>query len=111
MIPIGAKQHHVASLGTWLWYVRRVEWQLEGDSKDIETTSCFTNGETKARREAIQWVTCTVTRNQYCGQEATIRTEYGKTEWFPVGKCVRQAFILSPYLFNPYVDVSYEKLG
>ena len=39
-------------------------------------------------------------RNLYAGQEATVRTEHGTTDWFQIGKGVRQGWILSPCLFN-----------
>ena len=39
-------------------------------------------------------------RNLYAGQEATVRTEHGTTDWFQIGKGVRQGCILSPCLFN-----------
>ena len=39
-------------------------------------------------------------RNLYSGQEATVRTGHGTTDWFQVGKGVRQGCILSPCLFN-----------
>ena len=39
-------------------------------------------------------------RNLYAGQEATVRTAHGTTDWFQIGKGVRQACILSPCLFN-----------
>ena len=39
-------------------------------------------------------------RNLYAGQEATVRTGYGKTDWFQIGKGVHQGCILSPCLFN-----------
>ena len=43
-------------------------------------------------------------RNLYTGQEATVRTGHGTTEWFQIGKRVRQACILSPCLFNFYAE-------
>ena len=39
-------------------------------------------------------------RNLYAGQEATVRTGHGTTDWFQIGKEVRQGCILSPCLFN-----------
>ena len=39
-------------------------------------------------------------RNLYAGKEATVRTGHGKTDWFQIGKGVRQGCILSPCLFN-----------
>ena len=43
-------------------------------------------------------------RNLYVGQEATVRTRHGKTDYFQIGKGVRQGCILSPCLFNLYVE-------
>ena len=43
-------------------------------------------------------------RNLYAGQEATIRTGHGTTDWFQIGKGVRQDCILSPCLFNFYAQ-------
>ena len=43
-------------------------------------------------------------RNLYAGQEATVRTGHGTTDWFPIGKGVRQGCILSPCLFNLYAE-------
>ena len=43
-------------------------------------------------------------RNLYSGQEATVRTEHGTTDWFKIGKEVRQGCILSPYLLNFYSE-------
>ena len=46
----------------------------------------------------------TLTRNLYAGQEATVRNGHGTTDWFQIGKGVRQGCILSPCLFNLYAE-------
>ena len=43
-------------------------------------------------------------RNLYAGQEATVRTGYGTTDWFQIGKGVHQGCILSLCLFNLYAE-------
>ena len=43
-------------------------------------------------------------RNLYAGQEATVRTGHGTTDWFQIGKGVYQGYILSPCLFNFYAE-------
>ena len=43
-------------------------------------------------------------RKLYAGQEATVRTQHGTTDWFQIGKGVRQGSILSPCLFNLYTE-------
>ena len=48
-------------------------------------------------------LTCLL-RNLYAGQEATVRTEHGRTDWFQIGKGVHQGCILSPCLFNLYAE-------
>ena len=48
-------------------------------------------------------LTCLL-RNLYAGQEATLRTGHGTTDWFQIGKGVRQGCILSPCLFNFYAE-------
>ena len=50
-------------------------------------------------------------RNLYAGQEATVRTGHGTTDWFQVGKGVRQGCILSPYLFNFYAEYIMRNAG
>ena len=41
-------------------------------------------------------------RNLYAGQQATVRTGHGTTDWFQIGKGVHQGYILSPCLFSLY---------
>ena len=48
-------------------------------------------------------LTCLL-RNLYAGQEATVRTGHGTTDWFQIGNGVRQGCILSPCLFNFYAE-------
>ena len=48
-------------------------------------------------------LTCLL-RNQYAGQEATVRTGHGTTDWFQIGKGVHQGCILSSCLFNFYEE-------
>ena len=48
-------------------------------------------------------LTCLL-RNLYAGQEATVRTGHGPTDWFQIGKGVRQGCILSPCLFDLYAE-------
>ena len=50
-------------------------------------------------------------RNLYAGQEATVRTAHGTTDWFQIGKGVRQGCILSPYLFNFYAEYIMRNAG
>ena len=47
----------------------------------------------------------------YTGQEATVRTRHGKTDWFQIGKGVCQGCILSPCLFNLYVEYIMRNAG
>ena len=50
-------------------------------------------------------------RNLYAGQESTIRTGLGTTDWFQIGKGVRQGCILSPCLFNYYAEYIMRNAG
>ena len=50
-------------------------------------------------------------RNQYASQEATVRTGHETTDWFQIGKGVRQGCILSPYLFNLYAEYIMRNAG
>ena len=55
-------------------------------------------------------LTCLL-RNLYAGQEATVRTGHGTTEWFQIRKGVCQGCILSPCLFNFYAEYIMRKAG
>ena len=55
-------------------------------------------------------LTCLL-RNVYAGQEATVRTGHGTTDWFQIGKGVRQGCILSPCLFNSYAEYIMRNAG
>ena len=50
-------------------------------------------------------------RNLYAGQEASVRTGHGTTDWFQIGKGVRQGCILSPCLFNLYAEYIMRNTG
>ena len=50
-------------------------------------------------------------RNLYAGQEATVRTGHGTTDWFQIRKGVCQGCILSPHLFNLYAEYIMRKAG
>ena len=50
-------------------------------------------------------------RNLYAGQEATVRTGHGTTDWFQIGKGVRQGCILTPCLFNLYAEYIMRNAG
>ena len=55
-------------------------------------------------------LTCLL-RNLYAGQEATVRTEHGTTDWFQIGKGVCQGCILSSCLFNFYAEYIMRNAG
>ena len=58
----------------------------------------------------LDHLTC-LRRNLYAGQEATVRTRHGITDWFKTGKEVRQGCILSPCLFNFYAEYTIRNVG
>ena len=55
-------------------------------------------------------LTCLL-RNLYAGEEATVRTEHGTTDWFQIGKGVHQGCLLSPCLFNLYAEYIMRNAG
>ena len=50
-------------------------------------------------------------KNLYAGQEETVRTGYGTTDWFQIGKGVHQDYILSPFVFNLYAKYTMRNAG
>ena len=55
-------------------------------------------------------LTCLL-RNLYAGHEATVRSQHGATDWFQIGKGVRQGCILSPCLFNLHAEYIMRNTG
>ena len=55
-------------------------------------------------------LTCLL-RNLYAGEEATVRTGHGRTDWFQIGKGVCQGCILTPCLFNLYTEYIMRNAG
>ena len=55
-------------------------------------------------------LTCLL-RNLYAGQDATVRTGHGTTDWFQIGKGVGQGYILSPCLLNFYAEYTVRNAG
>ena len=55
-------------------------------------------------------LTCLL-RNLYAGQEATVRTGHGTTDWFQIGKGIHQDYMLSPCLFNLYAEYIMRNAG
>ena len=60
--------------------------------------------------ETPDHLTCLL-RNLYAGQEATVRTGHGTTDWFQIGKGVHHSCILSPRLFNLYAEYIMRNAG
>ena len=60
--------------------------------------------------DILDYLICLL-RNLYAGQEATVRTGHGTTDWFQIGKVVHQSCILSPCLFNLYAEYIMRNTG
>ena len=74
-------------------------------------TVCITiNGKILKEMGIPDHLTCLL-RNLYAGQEATVRTGHGTTDWFQIGKGARQGCILSLCLFNLYAEYIMRNAG
>ena len=71
------------------------------------TTNC---GKFFKRLGIPDHMTCLL-RNLYAGEEATVRTGHGTTDWFQIGTGIRQGCILSPCLFNVYAEYIIRNAG
>ena len=69
-----------------------------------------TNWKILKEMEILDHLTCLL-RNLYSGQEATVRTEHGTTDWFQIRKGVCQGCILSPCFFNLYAEYTMQNAG
>ena len=78
-----------------------------GDTGSIPGSGRFFGG---GNGNPLKHLACLL-RNLYAGQEATVRTGYGTTDWFQIGKGVHQRCILSPCLFNFYAEYIMRNAG
>jgi len=69
-----------------------------------------TNWKILKERGILGHLTCLLS-NPYAGQVATVRNGHGTTDWFQIGKGVHQGCILSPCLFNLYVEYTMRNAG
>ena len=87
-------------------------WKKQENSRKTSASALLTMWTTtncgKYLEMGIPENTCLL-RNLYVNQEATVRTGHGTTNWFQIGKGVRQGHILSPCLFNLYADYIMQK--
>ena len=79
------------------------EWDGEGDWRGFRIRHAHTSMGIHPRYILADHVTCRL-RNLYAGQEGTVTTEHGITDWFQIGKGVGQGCILSPCLLNLYAE-------
>ena len=96
-------------------------WKKQESSRKTSVSALLTMPKTLTVWITINWkilkemgipdhLTCLL-RNLYVGQEATVRTGHGTTDWFQIGKGLRQGYILSPCLFNLYAEYIMRNAG
>ena len=93
-------------------------WKKQDSSRKTSISSLLT-----MPKSLTVWITVTVENSSrdgntrppdlplYAGQEATVRTGHGATDWFQIGKGVHQGCILSPCLFNLYTEYIMRNTG
>ena len=91
-----------------------VSWKKQESSRKVSISAFLTMPKPLTVWITINWkilkemgipdhLTCLL-RKLYAGQEATVRTGHGTTDWFQIGKGVRQGCVLSPCLFNFFAE-------
>ena len=106
----------------WDCKIRQLPWKQSGSSsmkKQESSRKTFASTILTRPKPLTMWITANwkilkemgipdnltcLLRNLYTGQEATVRTGHGPTDWFQIGKRVCQGCILSPYLFYLYAE-------
>ena len=98
-----------------LWIIKKArEFQKNIYFCFIDYVKAFVWTTTNCGKFFKRWeyqITCCFLRNLYAGQEATGRTGHGTTDWFQIGKGIRQGCILSPCLFNLYAEYIMRNAG
>ena len=100
----------------WLSFLLLKESELLGEMADIDYAKAFDCVDHNKLRRILQemgipgHLTCLL-RNLHASQEATVRTGHGTTDWFQIGKGVRQGYMLSPCLFNLYAEYIMRNAG
>ena len=103
------------------WPASAGSWKKQESSRKTSISALFTMPKPLTVWITINWkileemripdhLTCLL-RNLYSGQETTVRTGHGTTDWFQIGKGVCQSCILSPCLFNLYAECIMQNAG
>ena len=85
-------------------------WKIDGENVEVVTEFLFLGAKITADGDCSHEIRRRLLlhrkamRNLYVGQEATVRTLYGTTDWFKIEKGVQQGCLLSPCLFNLYTE-------
>ena len=103
------------------WLTSAGSWKKQESSRKTSTSALLILPKPLPLWITINWkilkemgipdhLTCLL-KNLYAGQEATVRTGHGTTDWFQIGKGFRQGCILSPCLFNLYAEYIMRNAG